>query len=962
MSETGSRASLSVLDQRLEAHFAALRSQRDESAGSEFPLFALEHGLSDLELSLLSTTVRDAVGRRHLPMAASLPFVVYAAEVGYDYSGDEYWPMFSQRTPGWSYEDREFIRQGFQRFATRFGGAVPAGPWAAHFSIICWPITHAVLPTDLQQHLVRLLFEYRTGLTGDLLADPASLGRRLAARTGNYSSRFRYFAQNAALLGQVAAALLSPENESSPYLVDSTLQRIVGSLSKHHQARRWLRDAKSTANHVRTSGFRRSPSTNGAASGNQPVERLPRGADPGVFVQLSEHGWEVYLQLPDLSLLAEQLPDLYEQLRGTRVRLAGRRSLLARGRLLAGDQRVRLDEWPASQVPLLQFEGDSLASANRLLADHCVLSPGPAWLFRVREPGLATEVRGKVVRPGNLYVLLIRADLPTDGRPPWVVTAPCATAGVSAYIVQVPAVLDERATAALASLGIGVLADVSVRPAGIIPSDWDGQGSLTSLAGDDVVIAIESGRTVTQCIVRLDGKTEMLEWPLGENELFVGLSGLEVGSHAVDVALLSAGVDGAVAEGSLSVIVRTTPVRPSGGSPREGLVLLADPPAPVMEDVWEGRAPIELLGPTGAEVTVAATLEGIRGGVLATERVKLRTPVDAATWSKTVASQLRSSRAFQHCYDESEVLTLTASSPDLGSVELRCEREFSPFRWVLRRDRTGPYAHLVDNTDGSAAEVTRYAFGSPATAESLDSAVSEVLRWPAGGLLRARVDTFQALVIMPPHVHGDLSDLRDALPAPDIPSRPRSADEMLSLMELCAQWATASLPGDPFAEFERRRVLQVLTAGVVSVAAGSRWSQLERRGTRYDNFVFQELREAVGAEDYQRGIADAISRRLSAWDTLDPEKRAQEFGSVLAAFSHRTHVRDDAGRVGEFLLRAASEPSSLEGWPADEKASLVDRVITSPVLIRAARFVVLGIHLDSDDDDPASIYRGWSWA
>jgi hypothetical protein len=891
-----------------------------------------------------------------------LPFVVYAAEVGYDYSGDEYWPMFRQRTPGWTYEGRDFIRQGFQRFATCFAGAVPAGPWATHFSIICWPITHAVLPTDLQQHLVRLLFEYRTGLTGDLLGDPASLGKRLAARTGSYASRFRYFAQNTALLGQVAAALLSPENEPSPYLEDSTLRRIVSSLSAHHQARQWLRDAKSTANRVRTGGFRPRPSTNGQGSDTQPVERLPRAADPGVFVQLSEHGWMAYLQLPDLSLLAEHLPDLHERLGRTRLRLAGRASPLARGRLLAGDQRVPLDEWPAPQLPLLQFEGDSLASANRLLADQCVLRPGPAWLFRVREPGLATEVRGKVVRPGRSYVLLVRSDLPTDGRPPWVVPAPCASAGVSAFSLQAPAILDESDTAALASLGIGVLAEVSVRPAGIIPSDWDGQGSLISLAGDDVVVAIESGRTVTQCIVRLDGRAEMLDWPPGDSELFVGLSGLDVGPHVVDVALLSAGVDGAVAEGSLSVIVRTRPLRSSGGSLREGLMLLADPPAPVMGDVWEGRSPIELLGPTGAEVTVTARLEVIRGSVLATDRVKLRTPVNTATWSKTAAPRLRASKALQAYYDEADALTLTARSPDLGSVELRCEREFLPLRWVLRRDRTGPYARLVDNTDRGTVDVTRYAFGSPASAEPLDPASSEVLRWPAGGLLCARANAFQALIILPPYVHGDLSDLRDALPAPGIPSRPRNAEGMLSLMDLCAQWATASLPGDSFAEFERRRVLRVLAASVVSVAAGSRWSHLERRGARSDSFVFQELREAVGAEGYQRGIADAISRRLGAWDALDPEKRAHEFGSVLATFSHRTRVRDDASRVGEFLLRAASEPSSLEGWPANEKASFVDRVLNSPVLIRAARFVVLGIHLDSDDDDPVSTYRGWSWA
>ena len=951
-----------MLDQRLEAHFGALRGQRDDEAGSELPVFALEHGLSELELSLLSTAVKEAIGRGHLPIIASLPFVVYAAEVGYDYSGDEYWQTFGQRTPGWSdIEDRDFFRRGFQRFASRFRGAIPVGPWAEHFSIICWPITHAVLPTDLQQQLVRLIFEYRTGLTGDLLADPLALGRRLASRTSHYSSRFRYFAQNTALLGQVAAALLSPENESSPYLLDSTLQRIVSSLSTHHQAREWLRDAKTTANRVRTSGFRRPSSADGSTSAGQSMERLPRAADPGVLVQLSEQGWAAYLQLPDLSALAEQLPDLHEQLGRTRVRMAGRASPLARGRLLVSDQRVPLERWPEHQAPLLQLEGDSQAAANRLLADQCVLSPGPAWLFRIREPGLATEVRGKVIRPGFAYVLLVRANLPTEGRPSWVVPAACATAGVTAFAVQAPAVLDDDDSAALASLGIGVLADVSVRPVGVIPAEWDGQGSVTSLMADDVVIAIESGRAVTRCIVRLDAQPQLLDWPSGETELLLGLTDLDLGVHTIDVALLSDETDGSVAEGSLSIAVRTAPSPSSGGSPRAGLTLLADPPVPAMSDVWEGRAPIELLGPVGAEVTLTASLEAIRGRVLAKEQIKLQTPLDPLAWSATPARQLRASKVLQPHYDEADVLTLRASSSELGTVELRCERRFSPLRWVLRRDRTGPYARLVDNTEGSSAEVVRFPFASPATPEPVDPTDLTILRWPAGGLLRARTTNSQALVVMPPHVHGDLGELREVLATPEVPSGPRTGAEMLALMDLCAQWATASLPGDPFAEYERRSVLRALTVGVVSLAAGGRWSHLEQRSRQSDSYVFQDLREGVGVEDYQRGIADAISRRLGGWHALDPEKRAHEFGSVLATFSYRTHVRDDATRVAEFLLRAASEPSSLEGWPADDKASLVERVMVSPMLIRAARFVVLSIHLDSDDDS-GSTYRGWSWA
>ena len=73
--------------------------------------------------------MKDAVGRGHLPIAASLPFVVYATEIGYDYSGDEYWQTFSQQTPGWSnIEDRDFIRQGFQRFAEQRGSPAPRTP------------------------------------------------------------------------------------------------------------------------------------------------------------------------------------------------------------------------------------------------------------------------------------------------------------------------------------------------------------------------------------------------------------------------------------------------------------------------------------------------------------------------------------------------------------------------------------------------------------------------------------------------------------------------------------------------------------------------------------------------------------------------------------------------------------------------------------------------------------------
>lgn len=91
----------------------------------------------------------------------------------------------------------------------------PTGPWADWFTIICWPITHAVLPTDLQRHLARLLFDFRRLLTADLLSNPDDLGLRLAAYAMKWFIHGSRRSLRTRLLGQVAAALLTGSGETN---------------------------------------------------------------------------------------------------------------------------------------------------------------------------------------------------------------------------------------------------------------------------------------------------------------------------------------------------------------------------------------------------------------------------------------------------------------------------------------------------------------------------------------------------------------------------------------------------------------------------------------------------------------------------------------------------------------------------------------------------------------------------
>jgi len=947
----GGSDGLDVLHHRLETRFRTLRERRD-ALGKGTPLFALEHGLSEAELILLRAEVRASVQGRRLPRKSWLPFVVYAAEVGYEYCGDEYWQSFASQTPGWAeFGDRDYIRRKFRQFSDLFGGAVPGGAWARHFSIISWPITHAVLPTDLQRQLARLLFEYRTALTSDLLGDPNGLGSKLAARSWHYSSRFQNFAQNTKLLGQVAAALLTGDDEESPYLLDTTLKRIVETLSVEREARGWLRDAKSSASRVRTRGFR-APNLRPTGPSETPgATRLPSATDPGIFLRRMPDGWAAYLDLPDLSVLAERLPGIHRALGRLRAQIAGvTRPPLARGQLLYPGQEVRLDQWPDPRSPLVQLENGS-PEVNRMLGDQCMLSRGPRWLFRLREPALAVEVRGTFVRPGHNYVLISKTALETE-RQPWVTPVACKTAGVHALSVEVPALLEPEHLEQIRSLGLAAVSDVAVRPAGVVPAGWDGEGAAEWIVGEEAVIAVQSTSAVAQCIFSVDGVPHLLAWPQGDEEIFVALGNLEIGSHDVQVSLLPPDVDEPLAEGSLLVAVRSPHSRPPSGTSREGLMIIAAPANPTLPELWDGKASLQLLGPPGIRVSIEVSLTDKNNNVLARETFGVASPLDPSAWLKHLARDVRRSNRIASVYDVAEACDITASHPSLGTARIRCEREFAPLRWAAGRDRDGPYVRLINNTEGGLVTVERFEFATPDRPTQLDT-VSGNLRWPAGGLIKATAGDFESSVILPPFVRH-LAHLQ----SPHVSAGPRTVNEVTRLIELARLWTSASAPADPFADERRHAVLQAITIRVVTLVGGHRWAHTEDRVARGDDrFTIGELAQAVGEETYQRALARALQAELHHWRTVAPVRRSERFADILVEHVHLHGVGRAEQRFAEFLLRLASDPASVGRWP--EAPSWLDLAFVSPALVRAARFLVLAIHLVEDED--GATYRGWAW-
>ena len=342
-----------------------------------------------------------------VPMADNaLGWIVYATELGYAYTGDEDWQTFEETTPYWVLHGHpHWIRDRFDWFAKSFGGARPSGAWAKHFSIICWPITHAILPNDLQQELARVLYDIRHQFSADLLASPLLLGQRIAAASWGATSRFQNLSQNPLLLGQIATAiLLEGELGSEGLLLPDTLARIGRDLDKERREREWLRSARRYAHdRARFRGIeqissRSAPALTPVLAARETIAEL--GIEPTLLLRPKDSDlahWSVHLDIPDLPHLLVKFPTASVTLTQSRSRVTGVARWLASGRVLNGTQ-VELKRWPRSDEALVEFERPA-PELTYLLRTECLLRPGPSWLFRVASDGLAYELRAHQVHP-----------------------------------------------------------------------------------------------------------------------------------------------------------------------------------------------------------------------------------------------------------------------------------------------------------------------------------------------------------------------------------------------------------------------------------------------------------------------------------------------------------------------------------------------------------------------------------
>lgn len=420
--------SLAVLESRIEAHLRKIAKSRredpvalievvDEAALWDDPFGDLTPSLSGLTFEALMTTY---------PLLGCAA----AAEIGFRFEGvgTVFWARFDELMGSpIPVGRRPLLADAYDRLTSRFPIQRPAASdFNEHFSIIAWPISNALMPSEIAAPLARLLARGPSwsAATSGRRTDLSALRAWALSWEGR---RLTEWLQNEAIAGRVIAALLT--DNSQGLLTAASFRRVADAYAHQSEAFFALRDAKRRrqADAAKTGSeidlgalsLRRFDGRFGLTVTWNP---LPKSVLEAARTQASGHAWRPRLWGQGSPLHADQALGSLPVLLGLssipspdQLSFPGADQTFGEGSPVAAALRARQVDWEAPMAFLVDPEFDTAERASAPLTRD----RGQVWL--IDSPGrplslpIIGEVAGRAVRSAELADLDTRAMLQASG-------------------------------------------------------------------------------------------------------------------------------------------------------------------------------------------------------------------------------------------------------------------------------------------------------------------------------------------------------------------------------------------------------------------------------------------------------------------------------------------------------------------------------------------------------------------
>jgi hypothetical protein len=926
---------------QLEARFTELAAMRNPL---DYPVYALEHGLESDQVEAIAKAASLELRQSGLRKAHWLVWAALAAEAGYRYAGEEYWPALERARGEWRSNDfRDRLRTWFRAFHTTYGGPVPKGRWAAHFNIIAWPINNAILPRYLQDHFARHLYNLRYELAHRAQADPTKIGPFLLDRYDGSSSRFAYFLQQTELTTMLVLALREEDSGALPRISPTLLTRIVADLEAKRLARDYLREARTV---IRTRKFALSQPlrtgtapASGAGSGQPAVIPGPKLAAKLV----ADRGLSLALIVPDFAAALSRAGFNAAALRGVRMRLPGdaERWTPASNLLTLAGQPREIATFPPSAAPVIELHGET-QPLRMILDPLCQLEERPCWVLRRFDDGLYRQVVQGHVRPGHAYLILSRGPLPDgDVGRAGLVPLPVTLPNMVAYRLKVADRMADDQAAALARLTIGSKAAIWVEPAGLAPRPAGTDTVACWLSIEPVILRLRADHEVSGFIARLDG-AEPERIATGTNDVLLALGDLSLGQHQLELAAIPSRSQSAAAGTIATMTFAFEVAAPQPWSEavraKAGFRLVVSPTNAPLEEVLAGRAQLSVIGPAGRQVQWSLDTFDAGGNLATTSRGGVTgTRATEADITRVVA-RLRSANS--EAIDRAHRVDISAAIDELGVHTLRFPHAVEPLRWKFEPKQR--VVRLIDETSHEEPiEVTGLPLAAPLERIALAAAAlveGQAVESP-GMLLTARYlgRSQTALVSVPAsatlHSFAEL----DLVQRFDLPVR--DAEALLLLVRTLALWTPAHALGH-LAIVRKAVTVDKLRDKVAALAAGADFASLLKNG---GPAALKAAREMVG------GSPGFRSRMCShAWDVS-----LRDSIPAFASYASTYQVETDAKRAAA-ALALAFDPLRLRFGYGSEAEAKAERLLANRTLLRGA-YLARAHARDHPDDDAIAV-------
>lgn len=919
---------LDAINDSLAAHFAGLREAR---APHQYPIYAIEHPFDAVAIASLKQALSDRLRQqRTLEQSHWLCWTVVAAEIGYTFDGDEYWDTFGEELSTWqSYGgDRRQIRRWFRSFAKQFGGYHPSGRWASHFSIIAWPITHAVLPQDLQQDFARLVYELRAELAERAQAGVTTIGEILRA-SGRHarSSRFEVFLEQTDLTGQLVLALRDEDVQTDvPRLWPATMERLVSDVGRTQNARDWLRETRKVLRDARSrvaSGL--TPRSHGQVQ--SPTERSV-GRCSIIAQQTPDGGWRLFVTLPDFASISSFLNIDLRREEGTVSFLDETTQLPLRSLLGLSKRQRPLTQLTSDPREVLRVHAEPSWSVQ--LSQSCQLIGGPRWLLRVQSDGVARQVLGHHVRAGEDYLLACADSV--DGKLETrlgLARVNTETRGIKLYSLSVPRHFSTDFDSALVAFGLGRVHSTVIEPVGLVPR-YDGDaGRTTWLASEEPILSLHADSVSSEFVVAIDGEQPSRFQSNSSSPTLIGLGRLPLGRHRVSVTTV---VNAAHAEEvsqaeEIEIEVRSPTSWLHADARALGFRVALEPENARIEELVSGEAFVSVIAPPGRKAAFAANTYSVRGQLREHfDLGSINLPASQNAIKQKIA-RLGQEPASEEIHASARV-EITITLEELGMQSLVFPRKVKPLRWVVQRNGASRTVRLInDHGDDTEIEVMRYNIDRPDRKISLtvDDCLAGILLEPHGALFSAHLNgqAYRAAICVSHTALNALANLGVVVRVDSELATPKKIPRLLALRRL---WSGASWQGQ-LVSHRKSQVLGELDDALVTAACGSPWGTryaLYRRDPEADLSVLQQ--EVGGSPGFASRMRNTnFLHSIGGMAPVD----------AFIEWAKRYGISDDPG-LAKFAFTLAFRPTDLRFDDPTARAAVLTDLANHPALARGA--------------------------